>query len=423
MRSLSALIAAAAVSLAAVPLAAQVASVTVLGSPCGASLAATLPVLGTTMAFTIDGAAPPLLGALLQSPGPGVAVPLAGCDIFLSSLDVTAAFVTDASGDASVAVTLANIPAFLGSLVVVQGVLFRDTGPVLGFDVTNAVELRLGIAPPTGGTFPPSWIHGASNCSTSSDPPIQVHQYAARTWILRQSKCVNFEGPFLYLLAGTQKALLIDSGATASATAFPVRATVQALLDAYELANGLPNLQLVVAHTHSHGDHTQGDSQFVGQPNTTVVGTSLAAVQSFFGITTWPTQIVALDLGGRSVDVIPTPGHHATHIGFHDAETGALFSGDTLYPGHLFVSSLAAYKPSIARLVTFAQSHTIVDFLGAHVEMTSTPGVAYPYGTIWQPNEHALRLDLAQLLELDAALQSITGPITQVHADFVIEVF
>jgi glyoxylase-like metal-dependent hydrolase (beta-lactamase superfamily II) len=400
------------------------ATVTTLGVPCGtASLSATLPVLGATMHFALDDTVPSQIGALLQSPGPGIAVPFLGCDIYLSQLDLTALFATDANGDASVPLAVANDPALCGSIAVVQGAMFSGTGSVLGLDVTNAVELRLGSAPPSGGTFPPVWIHGSQNCSTNTDPPIQVHQYAARTWILRQNACLDFEAPFLYLMVGNQKALLIDSGATSSASLFPVRATVQGLLDAYELANGLPDLQLIVAHSHAHGDHVQGDGQFAGQPNTTVVGTSLSSVQAFFGITSWPTQLVSYDLGGRLLDVIPTPGHHSTHICVYDAETGALCTGDTFYPGYLFISNLAAYKPSIARLVTFAGSHAITDILGGHIEMRSTPGLWYPYGTVYQPQEHELALHLPQLLELDAALQSITGSVTQIHDDFIINAF
>lgn len=400
------------------------ATVTTLGTPCGtASLAATPPVLGATMHFLVDDTVPSQIGALLQSPGPGVALPFSGCNVYLSQLDLTALFTTDANGDAAVPLPVANDPALCGSLAVVQGAMFSGTGPVLGLDVTNAVELRLGATPPTGGTFPPTWIHGSPNCSTNTDPPIQVHQYAARTWILRQNACLNFEAPFLYLMAGDTKALLIDTGATPSASLFPVRATVQALLDAYELAHNLPDLQLVVAHSHAHGDHVQGDGQFLGQPNTTVVGTSLASVQTFFGITAWPTQLVTYDLGGRVLDVIPTPGHHSTHICFHDAETGAMFTGDTFYPGYLFISNLTAYKPSIARLVAFAATRTITDILGGHIEMRSTPGLWYPYGTVYQPAERALALQLPHLLELHAALQSITGPITQIHDDFIINAF
>ena len=37
------------------------------------------------------------------------------------------------------------------------------------------------------------WIHGAADCDRSIDPPIQIVSYDEDTFVLRQSKCVNFE--------------------------------------------------------------------------------------------------------------------------------------------------------------------------------------------------------------------------------------
>ncbi len=42
-----------------------------------------------------------------------------------------------------------------------------------------------------------------------------MHLFDAHTFILRQSKTVNFEAPFLFLLCGNERALLLDTGATA----------------------------------------------------------------------------------------------------------------------------------------------------------------------------------------------------------------
>jgi glyoxylase-like metal-dependent hydrolase (beta-lactamase superfamily II) len=293
---------------------------------------------------------------------------------------------------------------------------------VSGQQASNRASAAPQDAPATPGSFPAAWVHGSSNCTTLPEPPIQVHAYKPDTYILRQSKCLNFEGPFMHLLLGQQKALLIDTGATSSATLFPLQATVQPLIDAYEAQHGLPNLQLIVAHSHSHGDHVQGDGQFVGKPNTTVVGTSLSAVQAFFGIVNWPTDMVQYDLGGRIVDVIPAPGHQTTHVVYYDRHQDLLLTGDTLYPGFLFISNQSAYRASIDRVANFAQQNPITYVLGAHVEMTSTPGVAYPYGTAYQPFEHVLQLQVEHLFELQAALHAMPGAIVfEVHDDFVID--
>src|SRR5205807_2197941 len=102
----------------------------------------------------------------------------------------------------------------------------------------------------------------------------------------------------------------------------------------------------------------------------TVVGTNLPAVQKFFGITQWPTQIATYDLGGRALKIIPVPGHEETHIAVYDPQTHLLLTGDTLYPGRLYVSNWNAYRASIERLVTFSETHPVKYVLGAHIEMT-----------------------------------------------------
>jgi glyoxylase-like metal-dependent hydrolase (beta-lactamase superfamily II) len=277
-------------------------------------------------------------------------------------------------------------------------------------------------APASPGSFPSGWIHGAANCTVDPDPPIQVHAYKDDTFILRQTMCLNFEGPFMYLLLGKKRALFVDTGATSSPVTFPLQATVQQLIDAYEAQNGLAGLELIVSHSHGHGDHRQADPQFSGQPNTTVVGTSQSAVQSFFGITNWPDQIVSYDLGQRIIDVIPTPGHQSAHVTYYDRRQDLLLTGDTLYPGFLFISNQPAYRESIDRLVAFSKLNPITYVLGGHIEMTSTPAVAYPYGTAYQPFERKLQLERAHLLELQAALRAMPGSIVyEVHDDFIID--
>ncbi len=268
------------------------------------------------------------------------------------------------------------------------------------------------------GVFPANWIHGCSNCSQCPDPSIQVHQYNANTYILRQSKCTNYEGPFIYLLFGQNKVLMQDTGASN----VPMATTVYSIINQWLVAHQQASIQLIVTHSHAHGDHVFCDSQFIGQPNTTVVGTSQTSVKNFFGITTWPTQIVQYDLGGgRVIDVIPIPGHQSAHIALYDRQTGILFTGDTLYPGRLYISTWSDYKASIQRLVTFAQDKAVCHILGTHIEMSATPGVDYPIGSTNQPNEHVLRLSLATLIELNNACQAMGNtPVYQVHNDFII---
>jgi glyoxylase-like metal-dependent hydrolase (beta-lactamase superfamily II) len=271
------------------------------------------------------------------------------------------------------------------------------------------------------GTFPATWINGLPNCAT--EPKFQVHAYNPDLVILRQSVCTNFEAPFLFLLFGSQKAILLDSGASGATT---VRATVQAQVDAYVASHGGTPLQLVVAHLHGHGDHVANDSQFSGQPNTTVVGTSQASVANFFGLNPWPTTQSTYDLGGRVLDILAIPGHQTAHIAVYDRKTGILFTGDSLYPGRLYVNGAssqgnwAVFKTSMQRLVDFTATHPTRWILGTHIEMTTTPGVEIPIGAGTHPNEHVLQLTRAHLVELHTSLQALATPTYQIHNDFII---
>ena len=51
--------------------------------------------------------------------------------------------------------------------------------------------------------------------------------------------------------------------------------------------------------------------------------------------------------------------------------------------------------------------------LGAHVENTRTPFKDYPVGTVDQPEEHALDLGRAELVELDSVVRSMRGRVTR----------
>lgn len=270
------------------------------------------------------------------------------------------------------------------------------------------------------GSLVVSWIHGSADCNQDQNPPIQVHAYNPRLYILRQNKCTNFEAPFMYLLLGEQKALLLDSGATRSAAQFPIRTEVEAILSSYYGDQRLA-IELVVAHSHAHGDHIAGDSQFQGQAMTTVVGTSQAEVATFFQINDWPNQVVNYDLGNRVLKVFPIPGHQDAHIAIYDARTQILLTGDSLYPGRLYIDDWETYRSSIKRLRDAITSEPIQYVLGAHIEMSQSPGVDYPIGTQFQPEEHLLQLPLQSLQLLNTELQSIgPTPMRKVTDDFII---
>ena len=80
------------------------------------------------------------------------------------------------------------------------------------------------------GSMDVHWNEGAKDCKTSSQPALQVHAYNPQTFILRESLCATFEAPFMYLLIGSAKALLIDTGDIADPNQMPLAKTVMQLL-------------------------------------------------------------------------------------------------------------------------------------------------------------------------------------------------
>ena len=216
------------------------------------------------------------------------------------------------------------------------------------------------------------WIDG----TTPSEPQMQVQRLDRDTYVVRQSVRTNFEAPFLYLLFGRDRALLIDSGAGGLA----IRPTIDGLVQQWLAEQRRASIPLVVAHSHSHGDHHQGDAEFKARPDTTVVGLKPEEVAAFFGVARWPDQIATYDLGARKLSIIPTPGHEDAHIMVYDPSTRVLFSGDMLYPGRLYVSTdqFATFTASADRAARFARTHPVRMLLGAHIEMTEVPGQDYP---------------------------------------------
>jgi hydroxyacylglutathione hydrolase len=282
---------------------------------------------------------------------------------------------------------------------------------------------------PIAGSLDVVWRHGMASArrrrNGGGEPPLQVHHYDEHTVILRQSKSLSYEAPFLYLLFGNERALLLDTGATAEAERFPLRATVDGLVEEWLRAHPRDDYGLVVAHSHGHSDHVAADAQFEGRPRTTVVPREAEAVREFFGLdlpgTARPEAAAGFDLGGRVLEVLHTPGHHEAAVTLYDPWTGVLLTGDTVLPGRLLAFDAEAFLATMERLVAFAAARPVTHVLGCHVEMTRRAGRDYPIGADYQPRERALELTPAHLTAIrDAAAAAAGSPGVHRHPDFIL---
>src|ERR1700683_5042756 len=106
-----------------------------------------------------------------------------------------------------------------------------------------------------GGVFPATWLAAGPNCLEV--PDWQIHEYNSSFYILRESGCTNYEKPFLYLIFGRDRALLVDTGAGATVD---TATTIQKLIAKWQKLNQHTEpISLTVAHSHGHGDHVSGD--------------------------------------------------------------------------------------------------------------------------------------------------------------------
>ncbi|SDT81352.1 MBL fold metallo-hydrolase [Actinoplanes derwentensis] len=273
---------------------------------------------------------------------------------------------------------------------------------------------------PAAGSLDVRWIHGSTSPKHNTDPDIQVHAYNENTVILRQNKAVHYEGPFLFLLFGNDRAVLLDTGATASPDHFPLRHTVDGLIRRWLAEHPRETYELLVLHTHAHGDHVAADAQFTDRPGTTVVAADRPSAWTYLGLT-GPGTASRLDLGGRVLDCLATPGHHEAAVTFYDSYTGLLLTGDTVYRGRLYVNDWPAFTSTIDTLITFAGTHPVTHVLGCHIEMAGMPGEDYPRGTTFQPDEPPLQMTTQHLHEIRKAItEAGDQPGQHVRDDFIL---
>lgn len=223
-----------------------------------------------------------------------------------------------------------------------------------------------------------------------SDPWFEVYRVAPAVFAIYEPH--QAEEVVSYLIVGSKQALLFDTG--------------MGISDLKRVTTELTRAPIIVLNSHTHNDHVGDNWQFE-----TVYGmdteftrqnargsredaqAELAADQRCGSLpkgfdpeayATKPWKIKAylhdgdhIDLGGRSLEVLATPGHTPDAISLLDRSNGLLFTGDTYYPARIWLfrpeTDLAAYSASIRRLAALAPQIRLV--LGAHNVPVAPPSV------------------------------------------------
>lgn len=250
---------------------------------------------------------------------------------------------------------------------------------------------------PAPGNLRFTWIHGSVSAKANTDVRIQVHRYNEHTYILRQNPAIHWEAPFMYLLMGNERAVLLDTGATEEEEFFPLRETVDKVLRRWSSAQNVEMPELLVMPLGSDQSQTAAIAQFANRPYTTVIAPGSGERASLV------TQ-QQLDLGGRVLSVIPTPGLDASSITLYDPWSDLLLTGNAFYPGRLVIRDFQAYRNSLNSLVQLMYEESVSYVFGGRIEMTNRPGLDHRLRSNYRPGEHSLQLE-PQLLE--TALQAV----------------
>jgi len=223
-----------------------------------------------------------------------------------------------------------------------------------------------------------------------SDPWFEVYQPAADVLAIYEPH--QAEETIGYLILGERRAILFDTG--------------MGISDVKKVVSGLTKLPVVVLNSHTHDDHVGGNWEFdtIYSMDTDFSRQNARGSREDAQAEITPDQICGtlppgfdgkayqtrpwkitkyihdgerIDLGGRIVEVMATPGHTPDAISLFDRATGLLFTGDTYYPAPIWLfrpeTDLDAYSRSIRRLAALAPQVKIV--LGAHNIPVAKPAV------------------------------------------------
>ena len=165
-----------------------------------------------------------------------------------------------------------------------------------------------------------------------------------------------------FVLEGTEKAVMIDSGMNTS--------------DAGEIAGRLTSKPLELLNTHADRDHISGNSAFgrfymhpVEEENYRAAGGTGTVVPLSEG------QII--ELGNRPLEIIEIPGHTPGSVAILDINRRVLISGDSVQDGKIFMfgkfRNLKEYIPSMKKLLKYADRFDSI--YPSHGSIPVEPGI------------------------------------------------
>ncbi len=223
-----------------------------------------------------------------------------------------------------------------------------------------------------------------------TEPWFEVYKVAPSVFAIYEPH--QSEEVISYLIVGHKQALLFDTG--------------MGIADIRKIVTRLTSRPVVVLNSHTHDDHVGGNWQFdfvygmdtdftrANAKGSTTDAQAEVAPGEICGdlpkgfdpktYRTRPWKIsrfihdgFKINLGGRTVEVIATPGHTPDAISLLDRENGLLFTGDTYYPAAIWLfrpeTDFAAYRKSIAQLADLAPQIKMV--LGAHNVPVAKPEI------------------------------------------------
>ena len=165
----------------------------------------------------------------------------------------------------------------------------------------------------------------------------RTEQLDQHTWLIEEYN--ETSSVYMYLLEGEREALLIDTG--------------NGTIPLEEICRELTSLPVTVALTHGHADHIGGTGHFenvwiarADEPLYRLHSTDELR-RIFAGAEYAPAKAAeelqffeegrVFDLGGRTVEVIATPGHSVGSVCFLDRERRQMFTGDTCCKAHVLL--------------------------------------------------------------------------------------